>query len=202
MLASARFSPPIRPSAAPLGCELLLAGIAAGDKDAFDDLYRGQITSVLALTTRLLRDRHQGEEVAHEVMLSIWQRAGQFDPALGSGRSWILQLARSRAIDRIRSSEHSRARDLQYTRDAPRGTIRDPFDLVVARTDAATLRIALLQLSAVQRESLVLAFFSRYSYPEIAERLQVPLPTVKTRIRDGLIRLRTLLAEQVDPLAA
>lgn len=160
--------------------------------------------SVIALATRLLRDGAQGEEVAHEVMLNMWQRAGQFNRSLGSGRSWILQLTRSRSIDRIRSSEHARVRDLQYGRDLSRLTERDTFDLVMARSDASGVQSALLQLSAVQREALVLAYYSRLTYPQIAAQLRVPLPTVKTRIRDGLIRLRKVLghAEPSDPLAA
>ena len=201
--------PVLAPSISPIltesiPCERLIELVAQGDTSAFDLLYRSQMPAVTAVATRLLRDNAQGKEVAHEVMLNMWQKAGQFNASLGSGRAWILQLTRSRAIDRIRSCEHSRARDLEYSRGLGRTDSRDTFDLVMARSDASGVQSALLQLTVVQREALVLAYFSQLSYPQIAAQLQVPLPTVKTRIRDGLIRLRKVLsvADQEGPLAA
>lgn len=175
-------------------CEELLQATAAGDARAFDALYRREFRAVQGLAFGLLRDSFQAEEVAQEVMLAIWQRAAQFDASLGPGHAWIMRMTRSKAIDRIRTCEHDRIRDDQFsrqTRDAPPAVT----DTVFARHEAGRVQGAMLQLSTQQREALTLAFFSHLSYPQIATHLDLPLGTVKTRIRDGLNKLRRTMCQ-------
>jgi RNA polymerase sigma-70 factor (ECF subfamily) len=138
-------------------------------------------------------------------MVGIWQTAGTFNPALGSGRAWILRLARSRSIDRIRSVQRARDRDHAYAIERGRDDLAvDAVAVVGARADAVSLQAAMLELTAPQRQALVLAFFSAESYPQIADRLQVPLGTLKSRIRDALIKLRVIMdiADRDGKLAA
>ncbi len=179
-------------------CEELLQHVTNGDAVAFDVLYRKEIGAVRGLAYSLLRDRFQTDEVAQEVMLQVWQRAGQFDASLGSGHSWILRLARSRTIDRIRMCNHTRLRDQTYADLNRPGFLDDVMNSVISRLDIGRVRSALLELSAIQREALVLAFFCHLSYPQIAAHLDLPLGTLKTRIRDGLIKLRGILGDGPD----
>ena len=182
----------------------LLVLIAHRDVDAFDELYERANPMVHGVIGRLVRDRFQAEEVAQEVMLQIWQNADTFNPRLGNGRAWILQLARSRAIDRIRMCERDRSRDHHYRTQQEWAQVGvDVAGSVLRGVDAAVIHQALLGLTAPQREVLVLAFFGNLSYPQIADTLDAPLGTVKTRIRDGLKRLRTALdATDTDERAA
>jgi len=179
-------------------CDELLVLIAAGQVAAFEALYRREMPSVRALSYRLLRNRHQADEVAQEVLLHIWQRAGQFDPALGGGRAWILRMTRCRAIDRIRLCENARVRDQTYI-DLNLALRTDSVtDTVLCHLDTGRVQLALLEVSVIQREALVLAFFSRLAYPQIAAHLGIPLPTFKTRIRDALLKLRAVLDADGD----
>jgi len=179
-------------------CEELLAHVSQDDVVAFDALYRKEIGAVRGLAFSLLRDRFQADEVAQEVMLQIWQRAGQFDESLGSGHSWILRITRSRAIDRIRMCENVRVRDQIYA-DLDRPFVLDDVsNTVISRLETDRVRLALLEVSVIQREALMLAFFSCLAYPQIAERLDVPLGTLKSRIRDGLAKLRRILTQGAE----
>ncbi|MET3807802.1 RNA polymerase sigma-70 factor (ECF subfamily) [Nakamurella sp. UYEF19] len=175
--------------------------VTEGDLQAFDQLYRAEFPSVRALVFRMLRDFHQAEEVAQEVFLEVWRLASRFDPSRGSGHSWIMRMARLRAIDRVRRCEAARQRDQAHS-DCSQ--VRD-FDVVeetaLLRAEGSRVQTALLDLTAVQREALVLGFFSTMSYPEIAVFLGVPLGTLKTRIRDALIKLRAVLAPEPTTLA-
>ncbi len=172
----------------------LLILVAEGDHGAYTQLYRIHRGSIQGTTSALLRDTHQAEEVTQEVLLQIWQQASRFDPGRGTATAWIMQIARARAIDRIRGTQAARVRDHRH---AHRNTVTD-FDAVtetaLLHLDVAQLHQALMAVTVVQREALVLAFFSDRSYPEIAADLGLPLSTLKTRIRDGLIRIRKDLA--------
>lgn len=188
------FRPSIHvPTGDPPSCEELLTLITHGDRIAFETLYRREMPAVRRLALGLLRDSHQAEEVAQEVMLMVWQQAARFDVSLGSGRSWILRMTRSRAIDRVRMCESDRIRDHGYNALDGDRSVQDVAEFVSCRIEADRVRHALLQVSTQQRESLVLAFFSPLSYSEIAAHLQIPLSTFKTRMRDGLIKLRRIL---------
>lgn len=190
--------PPIR------SCDELLALVARGDKPAFDEMYRNEITAVQGLAFRLLRNKSHADEVAQEVMLHIWQNANQFDAARGRGRTWILQVTRGRSIDRIRSAQRTRVRDQKFHDLIAAGGV-DVHDIereVLDKLDSGRVAAALLQLSAVQREAVVLGYLSSSAYKDVAAELQVPVQTLKTRIRDGLIKLRLLLAEPQEQQAA
>lgn len=170
--------------------ELLLRA-ADGDQSAFAALYETLSSRVFGLIVRVLVDRSQSEEVLQEVFLEVWQSAGRFAPNKGQGRTWILTIAHRRAIDRVRASQASSDRDV-------RAGIRD---LDVAHDDVAEkveLKIegqrvveALSRIPDAQREALTLAYYGGYSQSEIAALTGTPLGTIKTRMRDGLTRLRT-----------
>ncbi|NQX29770.1 ECF RNA polymerase sigma factor SigK [Microbacteriaceae bacterium VKM Ac-2854] len=168
----------------------LLGRIAQGDQAAFAELYDQTASRVLGLITRVLVDRAQSEEVAQEVFLEIWQTAARFAPNKGSATTWILTMAHRRAIDRVRAAQAGRDRDTRIgIRDL------DPEYDQVAETAEVTLEhekvvIAMARLSELQRQALQLAYYGGYSHSEIAGILNCPVGTVKTRLRDGMIKLR------------
>ncbi|GAA1790347.1 ECF RNA polymerase sigma factor SigK [Agromyces lapidis] len=171
----------------------LLVATAAGDRDAFSRLYDETAPRVFGLVRRVLVDAAQAEEVTQDVFLEAWQTAARFDPARGAATAWLLTLAHRRAVDRVRSAQASRERDL-------RTGIRDlevPVDEVAEAAEIAVeherVSGALAELSPAQRECLALAYYGGCTQSEIAARLDLPLGTVKTRLRDGMIRLRELL---------
>ena len=172
-----------------LEVDRLLAAVAAGDRRAFDALYGTLRSPVQRLVRLLIRDDALAEEVTQEVFLSVWLDAARFDPGRGGGGAWIIGIARSRAIDRIRSVQAARQRDRAYAAVAELPTVPTP-ELVTARLDGRLIRDALAVLTDKQRQSVLLAFFGGHSYQEVSALLGVPLPTVKSRIRDGLTRLR------------
>jgi RNA polymerase sigma-70 factor (ECF subfamily) len=173
--------------------EALLHAIATGDRSAFAELFDRMGGQVHGLVRRVLRDPSQSEEVTQEIMLEIWRTAPRFDTDRGSANAWILTMAHRRAIDRVRSEQASRDRDDKV---GARETVRE-FDVVseeVERTfEHQQVRDALGELTDLQRQAVELAYYGGYTYREVAELLDTPLGTVKTRLRDGLIRLRDTL---------
>jgi len=170
--------------------EGLLALVADGDEPAFAELYRRVAPAVFGLVTKVVRDPAQAEEVTQEVFVELWRRSPRFDPARGTARSWIMTCAHRRAVDRVRSAERAARRDdLAGRRDQGR-----PYDEVVEQVETslqrAHVRRSLDVLTDLQREAVVLAYYGGYTHREIAELLGVPSGTVKTRLRDGLLRLR------------
>jgi RNA polymerase sigma-70 factor, ECF subfamily len=170
--------------------EGLLGLVAGGDEPAFAELYRRVAPAVFGLVTRVVRDPAQAEEVTQEVFVELWRTAPRFDPARGAARSWIMTCAHRRAVDRVRSAERAARRDdLVGRRDQGR-----PYDEVVEQVETGLarehVRRGLDALTNLQREAVVLAYYGGYTHREIAELLGVPSGTVKTRLRDGLIRLR------------
>jgi RNA polymerase sigma-70 factor (ECF subfamily) len=174
----------------PVSQEDLLARVAGGDKAAFADLYDALAPRVLGLVIRVLRDRAQAEEVAQEVFLEVWQTAPRYDAGRGSAMTWVLTMAHRRAIDRIRASQASRDRD---TREGIRD-YRPAFDSVAESVETtlehARVTKALARLTEFQRQAVTLAYYGGYSHSEVAALLNIPIGTVKTRLRDGMIRLR------------
>ncbi len=174
-----------------LGDQLLAA--ARGDAAAFTELYESLSPRVYGLVQRVLHDAHQSEEVTQEVFLEIWQTSTRFDPTRGSAPSWVMTLAHRRAVDRVRSAESSRRRD---TTDVERGRT-DPVDETAtsahASLDAQEVRAALGTLPDFQRQALELAYFGGHTHLEVSRLMRIPLGTAKTRIRDGLVRLRDAL---------
>ncbi|UOQ56034.1 sigma-70 family RNA polymerase sigma factor [Leucobacter allii] len=163
---------------------------AAGEQHAFAELYDMMSPRVFGLILRVVVDRSQSEEVLQEVFLEAWQSARAFDRARGSARSWLLTIAHRRAVDRVRSARAMTRRDLT----AGAREIADPGsgvdDEVALLVDGARAREALGRLPEPQRRAIVLAYFGGYSQSEIAALVGAPLGTVKTRIRDGLSRIR------------
>jgi RNA polymerase sigma-70 factor (ECF subfamily) len=173
--------------------EELLERVSRGETAAFEDLYERVAGSVFGIIRRVLRDPAQSEEVAQEVLVEIWRSASRFDRARGTATTWIHTMAHRRAIDRVRAAQASHDRD-------ERVAVRDhqpAYDLVaetvVTRLEQEQVRQCLGSLTDLQRESVTLAYYGGYSYSEVAGLLDAPLGTVKTRMRDGLIRLRDCL---------
>jgi RNA polymerase sigma-70 factor (ECF subfamily) len=180
------------PSTNPIEGALLAA--ARGDTQAFATLYDECSPAVYGLIRRILRDRAQSDEVMQEVMLEVWRQAPRFDPQRGSAAAWIMTIAHRRAVDRVRSEVAERGRVERAGRQAPTAGVSVQDD-VVDDLDRQRVRSALAGLTDLQRSSIELAYFGGLTQTEIAALLDVPLGTVKTRIRDGLIRLRDALGE-------
>ncbi len=171
--------------------DTLLTHVAKGDQAAFEALYDQLGASVYGLVRRVLRNPSQAEEVAQEVLLEVWRAASRFDPARGSAATWVLTIAHRRAIDRVRAEEAATARE-QRTAEVPTAT-DEVAETVEASMDAERLRRCLAGLTQLQRESITLAYYGGYSYAQVAALLDTALGTIKTRIRDGLTRLRACL---------
>ena len=188
--ASADSPEPVVPPETP---EALLALVARGDRAAFDRLYDRYANAVYGLVRRVLRDPAQSEEVTQEVLVDLWRSAASFDPDRGSASAWIMTIAHRKAVDRVRSVQASTLRDVRV---AQLGEER-PYDVVAEavehRMETEQVVRALKDLTDLQREAVTLAYYGGYTHVQIAELLGVPLGTVKTRIRDGLIRMRDRL---------
>jgi len=178
----------------PIGELLRRAG--RGDQSAFAELYDALSPLVYGVVLKVVRDPSQAEEVAQEVFVELWRLAARFDGTKGNAKTWAATLAHRRAIDRVRSEQASRVRQ---DRDASQ-TISDERDAVAAEVestfDQARVRHALLQLSELQRTAVELAYFAGHTYREVAVLLGVAEGTVKSRIRDGMIRLRDELGSE------
>lgn len=171
----------------------LLRQVAAGDQQAFARVYDLLSPRVFGLILRVLVDRAQSEEVLQEVFLEIWQSASGFAPNRGQGRSWVLTIAHRRAVDRVRSSQASADRDVRAGYRELASEHQDVAEQVELRLDAQRVATALASLPEAQREAITLAYYGGYSQSEIAALVGSPLGTVKTRMRDGLTRMRTEL---------
>ena len=170
--------------------EQRLARVATGDRQAFAELYDSTSARIYGLVKRLLVDPAQAEEVTQEIYLEIWQTATRYQQERGSAMSWMLTMAHRRAVDRVRASQASRDRD---TRIGIRDYDRE-YDQVAEHVEVtmegARVKRALQGLTELQRQAVQLAYYGGLSHSEIAAELHVPVGTVKTRIRDGMIRLR------------
>lgn len=168
----------------------LLVTVSRGDQTAFASLYDRFGGVVYGVVKRVVRDPSQSEEVAQEVFTEVWRTASRFDPDRGSAQTWILTMAHRRAIDRVRSEQSSRNRnDRIGHRDRVRA-FDEVAEEVELRFEHQQVRDALSTLTELQREAVELAYYSGYTYREVSELLDTPLGTIKTRMRDGLIRLR------------
>lgn len=168
----------------------LLARIARRDSRAFEMLYDRYGRPVYSLAMGMLRDAGGAQEVTQEVFLSIWRQAAEFDPSRGNARSWLLALAHHKSVDAVRRGRLRAAEPLHETKTSD----VDVVDEALQRVEQGRVREALVRLPAEQREAIVLAYYGGYTHQEIAGRLGIPLGTAKTRIRDGMIRLRGTLA--------
>ncbi|MGI8458528.1 MAG: sigma-70 family RNA polymerase sigma factor [Propionibacteriaceae bacterium] len=173
----------------------LLTRSASGDQLAFAELYRRTYDRIHRLVLRLVRAADHAVEVTQEVYVEVWSQSARFDPRLGSVLGWMGTIARRRSIDRIRAVTRTSTRDLAYEAACHVPELDEVWEGVEQRLDLASLRTALARLTPVQREALLLAYVAptARTHVQIAELLDLPLGTVKARIRDGLIKLRANL---------
>ncbi len=172
------------------GFSELLKQAGRGDHEAFARLYDATSSRMFGLALRVVRDPAQAEEVAQEAFLDIWRGSARFDSGRGSAISWMLTIVHRKAVDRVRSAEASTRRDTSY-HDQNQAVDHDATaDAAHASMEAGRVRQALGNLTSVQREAIELAYFGGYTHTEVAGLLDLPVGTAKTRIRDGLIRLR------------
>ncbi|MGI5400123.1 sigma-70 family RNA polymerase sigma factor [Streptomyces sp. CA-135486] len=171
----------------------LLSLVARGDQEAFSRVYDAVCGPVLGLVRAVLRDPAQSEEVTQEVLIEVWRTAARFQPSRGSAMTWILTLAHRRAVDRVRSAQASTDRERRAALLAQTPAYDEVTEQVEARLEREQVRRCLRTLTELQRQSVTLAYYRGLAYREVAELLSVPLGTVKTRLRDGLIRLRDCL---------
>ena len=173
----------------------LLARIAAGDQPALAEFYDASSAKVFGLVMKILADRTVAEEVTMDVYTQVWRRASSYDAERGTPGSWLMTLAKTRAIDRFRSSYLERGRQvpLDHAAEVP-GDRATPEQYSAGLERQRLVQEAMASLSAEQRQAIALAYYWGLSQSEIADRLQLPLGTVKTRMRLGMIRLREVLA--------
>ncbi|MXG27906.1 MULTISPECIES: sigma-70 family RNA polymerase sigma factor [unclassified Streptomyces] len=171
----------------------LMVLVARGDQDAFARVYDAVSGPVLGLVRSVLRDPAQSEEVAQEVLVEVWRTAPRFQASRGSAMNWVLTLAHHRAVDRVRSAEASAAREHKAALLDRTPAFDEVSEQVETRLEREQVRRCLRTLSELQRQSVTLAYYRGLTYREVAELLTVPLGTIKTRLRDGLIRLRDCL---------
>ena len=168
----------------------LLERVAKGDQAAFSDLYDQLAPRVLGLVIRVLKDHSQSEEVTQEIFLEVWQTASRFDPNKGGASTWLLTMAHRRAVDRVRSSQSGRDRDTKVGIRDFTPDYDNVSETVEIRVEHERVEKALARLTELQRQAVTLAYYGGYSHSEVAAMLSVPIATVKTRLRDGMIRLR------------
>jgi RNA polymerase sigma-70 factor, ECF subfamily len=168
-----------------------MAAVAKGDHAAFRAVYDQAAPAVLGTVRRVLRDPAQSEEVTQEVLLEVWRTAARFDPSAGSAAAWIMTMAHRRAVDRVRSEQRAAEREVRAATSSI--AYDDVSEAVEITLDQERVRRCLNGLTDLQRESVTLAYYGGYSYREVAQLLGVAIGTVKTRMRDGLIRLRDCL---------
>ena len=171
----------------------LLARTAAGDTAAFAELYDKTSSRVYGMVLRVIRDSGFAEETTQEVFLQVWRTADKFDPTKGSAVSWLMVLAQRRAIDRVRTEQSNTDREVTYEVNNHRDEFDQVTEEVWRRIEQQAVLDCLDRLTDAQREAVALAYYGGLSYRETAVSLGVALPTVKSRIRDGLIRLRACL---------
>jgi RNA polymerase sigma-70 factor (ECF subfamily) len=170
----------------------LFSRVAAGDKSALKSVHEQMAGRVFGVALAILRDRAAAADVLQETFLKLWQRAGQFDPSRGSPAGWLLTIARYAALDAARARGREVASDDPGLGDTP--VDPEALDLILQSEDNARLRACLDKLGAAYRRGIVLAFVHGLSHIEVAEHLVLPLGTVKSNIRRGLLSLRECMA--------
>jgi len=180
---------PATPAGTDLAGQITL--VARGDVAAFDAIFEQVGPSVFGVVKRVIRDPAQSEEVTQEVLLEVWRTASKFDAGRGSATAWVMTLAHRRAVDRVRSVQKEADRERRIA------AAEIPYDEVIEAVESSLererVRRCLDGLTEVQRESITLAYYGGYSYRQVSELLNVTLGAIKTRIRDGLIRMRDCL---------
>lgn len=168
----------------------LLARSSRGDEAAFAALYDATSARAYGMALRVVRNPAHAEEVVQEAYLDAWRTSSRFDPARGSAMGWLLTIVHRKAVDRVRSAEAAANRDATYHRESQAVDHDQTAEAAHSSLEAQRVRGAVSTLTDVQREAVELAYFGGYTHTEVATMLDVPVGTAKTRIRDGLIRLR------------
>jgi RNA polymerase sigma-70 factor, ECF subfamily len=170
----------------------ILERLLARDENTFRAVVENYGAAVLGIARRVLADPNLAEEVAQDTFVALWRRPGAFDPERGSLRSFLLVVARNKAVDLVRREEARKRATESLLQEAALPSDIAPDDERIEEREE--IRRALAQLSSVQREAIVLAYFGGRTYREVARDLEIPEGTAKTRLRDALVRLRTLLS--------
>lgn len=173
--------------------EQLLHRVAKGDEAAFTELYDLLAAPIFGVVRRVVRDQAQSEEVTQEVLVELWRTAARYDPAKGNASTWAMTIAHRRAVDRVRSAQARSDREQRAAQQAVQRDFDTVSEQVAVRLEREQVRRCLSGLTDLQREAVLLAYYGGRTYPEVAELLRTPLSTIKTRMRDGLIRLRDCL---------
>ena len=171
----------------------LLAQVAQGDQAAFAEFYELTSRRVFGMARRVLIDVELSEDTTQEVFLQVWQNASKFNPEAGSPLAWLMTISHRRAVDKVRSTQSSTDREARYgasSQDIDHDSVSDE---VGSRLEAEAVVRCLETLTDTQQESVRLAYYGGLTYREVAEKLNAAVPTIKSRIRDGLIRLKTCL---------
>ena len=191
---------------APPVLDALMVRVGTGDRDALAEVYDATASRAFGLALRVVRDRSLAEDVTQEAYLDIWRKGANFDPERGTAWGWIFMVVHGKAVNLTRSAQSRSKRDEVYFREARHAqwtASEDPTgDYVLATSEGRRVRFALAQLTAIQRESVELAYFGGYTCTEIARMTGVPQGTAKSRMRDGLIRLRDLMGAPDDAAAS
>ena len=174
----------------------LLRAVAQGDEESLAAIYDRYRTILFGLLFRILGNRAEAEDVLQEVFVQVWQKARDFDENRGKAFTWLVTLARSRAIDRLRSLG-SRSRTIEAATKESADAVGDAIEDAINNERGEVVRAALKELPEEQRAALLMAYFDGFSQSEIAERTNTPLGTVKTRMRTGMTKLREVLAPRV-----
>jgi RNA polymerase sigma-70 factor, ECF subfamily len=180
----------------------LVALSASGHDDAFAELYDLTAARIHGVVLRVLRSADHAAEVTQEVFVDVWRQAARYSPEKGSVLAWMTTVAHRRAVDRVRSVSSEVARDDRYATATADRAVDDVWAGVEQRLDAERVRKGMASLTAIQREAITLAYFGGYSQSQVAQLLNLPLGTVKTRIRDGLIGLRNALGAELPSVRA
>ena len=189
-----------RPTATPRDDMQLMAAIAEGDQSAFAEIYQRHAALMFAMCLRIVRERSDAEEVLSEVFMELWRRAERYEPSRGAPVAYLINLTRSRAIDRLRAKQRDRAVivDTPQSPDEAYAEVGvdarpDPLGATLDEERRQRVHQALDGLTALQRQAVELSFLQGMSHSQVAETLGEPLGTVKTRIRQGLLHLREAL---------
>ncbi|MFJ4880740.1 ECF RNA polymerase sigma factor SigK [Streptomyces sp. NPDC088745] len=168
----------------------LMEQVAHGDKQAFSTLYDALAPLVFGIVLKVVRDRAQSEEVAQEVMIDLWRQAARYRPEAGAVTTWAATIAHRRAVNRVRSVQAASDREQAQAAREHTTVFDEVAEQVETRLESEQVRRCLRGLTEIQRQAVTLAYYRGLTYREVAETLRTPLPTIKTRMRDGLIRLR------------
>jgi RNA polymerase sigma-70 factor, ECF subfamily len=172
----------------------LVQSIARGDQLALHSLYQQTHRLVFTLSLRITGNHESAEEVTVDVFHDVWRRAPEYDPAGGSVVGWIMNQARSRAIDRLRFEQRKKRVNTEAANSLPVAGVSGPHEAFDAQEQGRILRRALEALTPHERQAIETAYFAELTYSEAAAKLDQPVGTVKTRIRSGLVKLRQILA--------